>query len=302
VRRSALVAALAAASVVLAGCGGGTDLDGVEVSQDDSPKVTVESDFATEKTDTRLVSEGDGDTIETGDTVKFDYIAINGRTGKEFDNSFTGEQPMTITLNEKTTLPGFQKALVGQNVGSRVLVAVSPKDGSSLLQSAESLGLEKDDTMVFLFDIIAKVPTEASGTAKKVPAWLPKLKYDGDKRPTKFAKTAKTAKSVDESGAYVLIEGTGPQVEKGQTLTVQYVGQKYPAGEVFDESWSSGPRPISIAEGAAIGCWTNDLVGQTVGSRVVLVCTSDDAYGKDAKAQGKPDGTLIFAVDLLDAN
>lgn len=301
VRRTALVAAMASVSLVLAGCGGGTDLDGFTVSKGESPSVKVEKDYTTEKTQTRVVAEGDGGEVATGDTVKINYIAINGRTGKEFDNSFKNETPMTLTLNEDTTLPGFQKGLVGQEVGSRVLVAVPAKEGASLLQSAESLGLKKDDTMVFLFDLISKVPTEASGTAEKAPASLPKLTYDDKKQPAKFTKTAKTKSDVDKSGAAVIIKGEGDKVAKGATVTVQYVGQKYPAGDVFDESWSSGPRTISLAEGSAIGCWTKQLVGQTVGSRVILTCTADDAYG-DKPTEGQPEGALIFAVDILDAS
>lgn len=301
-RRTALVTALATASFVLAGCGGGTDLDGIEVSKGSTPKVTVEQDYTTEKTESRVVSDGGGDEVADGDTIKINYVAINGRTGKEFDNSFENETPMTLTLNEKTALPGFYKGLVGQDIGSRVLVSVPAKDGVSLLQSAESLGLEKEDTMVFLFDLVSKVPTEASGKAVKAPAAMPKLTYDKDKHPSKFAKTKKTPAKVAKSSSTVLIKGTGEKVAKGATLSVQYVGQQYPDGQVFDQSWSTGPRQISIAEGSAIPCWSDQIPGHTLGSRIVVTCSSADAYGKDAKKNGQPDGPLIFAVDLLDAS
>ncbi len=301
-RRTALVTAMVTASFILTGCGGGTDLDGVTVTKGESPEVTVDTDFTSDKTEARVISEGDGDEVKAGDTVKINYIALNGRTGKEFDNSYKNKTPMTLTLNEKTALPGFFKGLVGQDIGSRVLVAVSSEDGASLLQSAPSLGLEKDDTMVFLFDLVSRVPTEASGKAAKAPATLPKLQYDDKKKPAKFAKTKKSAKDLEKSGSYVLIKGEGDKIAKGATVSVQYVGQKYPAGDIFDESWSTGPRQISLAEGAAIGCWTDQIPGNTIGSRIVVTCTSDDAYGKDAKKNGQPDGPLIFAVDLLDAS
>ena len=44
--------------------------------------------------------------------------------------------------------------------------------------------------------------------------------------------------------------------------------------------------------------------GQKIGSRVVLVCPADTAYGDSPQAGGKikPGDTLIFAVDLLDAS
>ncbi|MCD9152807.1 FKBP-type peptidyl-prolyl cis-trans isomerase [Aeromicrobium duanguangcaii] len=290
------------ASIVLAGCGGGNDLDGIEVSKSGTPKVKVEKDYTTEKTEAKVVSKGGGDEIKSGDTIKLNYVAVNGRTGKEFDNSFKNETPMTLTLNEKTALPGFYKGLVGQDIGSRVVVSVPSKDGASLLQSVESLGLEKDDTMVFVFDLVSKIPPKAEGKAVKAPASLPKLTYDKDQQPAKFVKTKKTAAKLGKSGSYVLIKGEGDKVEKGATVTIQYVGQKYPAGDVFDASWASGPRQISLAEGNAVGCFTDQVPGNTLGSRIVVTCTTDDAYGKDAKKNGQPEGPLIFVVDLLDAS
>lgn len=301
-RRTALVTAMVTASFVLTGCGGGTDLDGIEVTKGDTPKVKINEDFTTEKTQSRVVNEGGGDKVETGDTIKINYVALNGRTGKEFDNSYKNESPMMLTLNEKTALPGFYKGLVGQDIGSRVLVSVPSKDGASLLQSADSLGLKKNDTMVFLFDLVSKVPTEAKGKALRAPSSLPKLTYDKDKHPAKFAKTKSAAKSIKASDAAVLIKGDGDKVAKDATVSVHYIGQQYPAGAVFDESWSSGPRQISLAEGASIPCWSDQVPGNTIGSRIVVTCTADDAYGKDAKKNGQPEGPLVFAIDLLDAS
>jgi peptidylprolyl isomerase len=158
--------------------------------------------------------------------------------------------------------------------------------------------------MVFLFDIVSKVPTEVTGTAKKLPADVPKIVYDADKHPSKFAKTSKTAKKVTKESAHVVIKGTGAKITDGQTLTAQYVGQVYPDGDVFDESWSSSARSFQVGAGQLIKCWDDQLVGQTIGSRVVLVCPGDKAYGS-SPPQGskiKKNDTLIFAIDLLDAS
>lgn len=300
-RRSTPIAILLSLLLVLAACGSSKGLDDIQVSKGDTPKVKMESGFTEESTTTRLIREGDGEEVKTGDTVKLHYIAMNGRTGKEFDNSFTTNRPMSLTLNGETTLPGFQKGLVGQNVGSRVLVAVPPADGAELLQSGEDLGLKKEDTMVFLFDILSLVDQIASGTPKKAPADLPAVKVDDQNRPQEFRVTKTTAKKLTKTKSAVLIEGDGPKLEKGQTLTAHYIGQKYPAGDVFDESWSTAARSFPVGVGGLIACWDNELVGKTLGSRVIVACTSKDAYGKDAKDNGQPDGPLIFVIDLLDA-
>jgi peptidylprolyl isomerase len=305
--RRTLLATLAATSLVLAGCGGSdssggtSNLDKVTVTGSDKPKVKVAKGFKATKTTSRVITKGDGDKVVAGDSIKIKYVAVNGRTGKAFDNSFTSNKPMTITLLPTSILKGFIKGLTDQTVGSRVLVSIAPKDGFGKPQT--SLNLKKSDTMVFLFDIVAKVPPTAAGKAHSLPNDLPKLVLDSKHQPSKFAKTSKTSPKQTKESAHVVIQGKGPKVELGQTLSVQYVGQIYPAGKVFDSSWARGaPTPFQLTEGQLIKCWTDELKGQRVGSRVVLVCPADVAY---KKAGSPPDikggDTLIFSIDLLDA-
>jgi FKBP-type peptidyl-prolyl cis-trans isomerase len=302
-----ILLASVAASLLLAGCGGSdsggaASLGDVKVSSADNPKVTVTKGFSATKTSSKVLKSGGGDALASGDAVKVNYVAVNGRTGKQFDSSFKSAKPLTMTLNTKAVLPGFVKGLEGKKVGSRVLVAIAPKDGFG--QAQKSLDIKKNDTMVFLFDVVAKVPTEVTGTSKKLPADVPKIVLGADKHPSKFAKTAKTAKKVTKESAHVVIQGKGAKITKGQTLTAQYVGQVYPDGAVFDESWTSSARSFQVGTGQLIKCWDDQLVGQKLGTRVVLVCPGNKAYGANPP-QGsaiKKNDTLVFAIDLLDAS
>lgn len=295
-----------AASLVLAGCGGsdsgGGSLGDVKVSSAKSPKVTVAKGFTASKTSSKVLKPGSGETLASGDAVKLNYVAVNGRTGKQFDSSFKSAKPLTLTLDTKAVLPGFVKGLEGKKIGSRVLVAIAPKDGFG--QAQTSLDIKKNDTMVFLFDVVAKVPTEVTGTTEKLPADVPKVVYDADKHPTKFVKTSKTPAKITKEKATIVIQGKGAKITKGQTLTAQYVGQIYPDGDVFDESWTTTPRPFPVGAGGVIPCWDDLLVGQNIGSRIILACPGDKAY-----AESPPEGStikknesLIFIIDLLDAS
>lgn len=291
------------AALLLAGCGGDGDegggLDRVEVSKGETPALTTGEDLSVEDTETRTISEGDGDEVAEGDVVQLDYIAVNGRTGKEFDNTFKGGSPMTVTIKSQSVLEGFVEGLTGAKVGSRLLVAVPPEDG---FQGAnEQLELQADDTMVFLFDVVSKVPEQAAGDAKDVPDRVPSLVLNEDDQPTEFEATDDTGDAPSELGVHTVLEGDGPEVEAGQTMTIQYVGQIYPEGKVFDESWSRGPATFQIGAGQLIPCWDEGLVGQKVGSRVILECPPDFGYGENGNADAGIDGTdtLLFAVDLL---
>ncbi len=284
-------------AVALTACGSDdSGLSSVTVSKGKTPTVKVDKGFATDKTDTRVVAEGSGDEIKSGDVVKVNYVAVNGRTGKQFDNSFKADTPLTATLTEGSILPGFVKGLTGQKVGTRVLVAIPPKDGFDSAQ--KTLGLKKSDSMVFLFDIVAKVPTEASGTAKKLPAEAPKVVLK-DGKPSGLKAGSKTVKNPKKSMSWVAIQGKGDKLKANQTISAQYVGQIFPKGKVFDSSWASG-KPLNQPLSGLIKCWQQQLVGKTIGSRVILVCPASTAY-KGTESELKND-TLTFAIDLLDAS
>lgn len=295
-------------ALVLAGCGSGSGggLDAIEVGASKNPSVTVPEDFTTDATETRVVEEGSGEAVEDGDTVKLNYVAVNGRTGKQFDNSFKAESPLTTQLTEGSVLSGFVKGLTGQKVGSRVLVAIPPEDGfaegQARDQAEQTLGVKADDTMVFLFDIVAKVPSEATGEAEKLPDSVPSITLEDDK-PSGFESSSDVTKDPKKPAAYVAIKGDGDEVPEGASITAQYVGQVYPDGEVFDSSWDRG-APSTFSLDQVIACWKDLLPGQTIGSRVVLVCPADSAYG-DQPQEGsgiEPGDTLTFAIDLLDAS
>lgn len=298
-----MIPAAIAVALLVAGCGSSAPvLDDISVKGGKSPSVSVDKNFKATKTATRVVKKGDGGKVTEGDAVTLDYVAVNGRTGKTFDSSFKTGTPLTTTLKSGSVLAGFVKGLKGQRVGSRLLIAIPPKDGFGAAN--KQLGLKATDTMVFLMDVVksAQVPKAAKGKAEKLPASLPKLTLDAKNHPAKFVKTSKTAAKATKMSTHVAIQGTGPAVKSGQSLTIQYVGQNYPAGEVFDESWSKQAATFQIGAGSLIKCWDKSLVGQKVGSRVVLVCPANVAYGKQGSGDKiKPGATLIFAVDLLAA-
>lgn len=299
-----ILAVSAAACLLLAGCGSGSSpsaaLNDIAVRGGSDPKLTVAKDFTASSTESRVVTKGDGDALAKGDSIKVNYVAVNGRTGKQFDNSFTSKSPLTMTLDADSVLAGFVKGLDGQKVGSRVLVAIPPADGFG--QARDELGIKADDTMVFLFDIVAKVPTEASGTAKKLPADVPSI-VEKDGHPDGFKPTKKTPDTVTKASVDVSIEGEGAEIEAGQSLTAQYVGQVYPDGAVFDSSWAKG-APATFQLDQVIACWKDLIPGQKVGSRIVLVCPADTAYGDSPQSGSaiKPGDSLVFAIDLLDAS
>ncbi len=92
-----------------------------------------------------------------------------------------------------------------------------------------------------------------------------------------------------------IVQGTGPVVKKGQTLTANYVVATYKDGKVVDSSWSRGtPFSTPIGVGQVIPGWDNSIPGQKIGSRLQIDVPAAQAYGAQQ-------GDLRFIVDLLAA-
>jgi len=266
----------------------------------------AEPPFSIETTTTEVLIEGDGNTVQAGDQAVLQYLGANGRTGEEFDSTWSGGgEPVTFPLEEGGLIQGFLDGLVGQTYGSRVAVAIPPADGYGEAGNPQ-IGVEGDDTLVFVVDLIEAEPpplSMAEGEEQPLPAGLPELQTDADGVPTGFESDADTEPKADELVAAPAIVGVGPEVEEGQTVTAHYVGQLYPDKKVFDESWTGGqPAEFALQPGGLPQGFLDGLIGQPVGSRVVLAIPSDLGYGKQGSGPIPPDADLIFVVDILAAS
>jgi len=102
----------------------------------------------------------------------------------------------------------------------------------------------------------------------------------------------------------VLVRGTGDAVEAGQDIEVHYLGQAW-GGGVFDTSYDRGETiTFPIGVGQVIAGWDQGLVGQQIGSRVLLSIPSHLGYGDRGVPQAGIRGgdTLVFVVDIVDAH
>jgi peptidylprolyl isomerase len=99
-----------------------------------------------------------------------------------------------------------------------------------------------------------------------------------------------------------LVKGTGATAVDGDTVYVNYVGELYSNGKVFDASWKDTPgKAISfpLTTGSVIPGWVTGLVGMKVGGRRELIIPPSLAYKNQKSAAIPPNSTLIFVVDLL---
>jgi peptidylprolyl isomerase len=267
----------------------------------EKPTVAVAKPVAVKQTKSQTVTKGTGAKAVKGSTVTLDYVFVNGRTGAELETSY-GAASVSLPMDRTKTRPAIVDSLIGERVGSRVVVAIAPKDGMTKAMKSDAIKLS--DTLLFVADIkAASAPLDRAAGAAVAPVdGLPTVKLAKNGAPT-----ITIPKNVDPPTTLVaqpLITGTGPVVQAGQTVTVHYTGIVWDTGTTFDSSWKTGsPVDFSIGTGAVIAGWDEGLVGQPVGSQMLLVIPPDKGYGADGQSGAgiKGTDTLVFVVDILSA-
>ena len=115
-----------------------------------APLVKVDAPFSVTETQVHTLQAGSGPVVADTATVSVCYLGVDGRDGAVFDNSYEQGAPVEFPLDK--VVPGFQKAIAGQKVGSTVAVAMTSADGYP--NGQPSAGIEKGDTLVFAIKIL----------------------------------------------------------------------------------------------------------------------------------------------------
>jgi peptidylprolyl isomerase len=300
--------------VTLAACGddsgdpegntsqGGSTLESLSIEGEPgaNPEVTWDGELQATDVESKVLTEGEGDEVESGDQV-FVHIWIgNGATQEMAYSTYDGQEPQLLTVDDQSLSPLFLEGVEGHTIGSRVALAASAETAFGP-EGNTALNIGNKDTILTVIDIISGIEDAADGKELKTPAWAPGLQGDED-APTglDFAGTPKPTEKLQQA---VLVQGDGAVVAQGQTIAVNYLGQVYKGAKPFDESFTGNPASFQIGTGAVIKGWDQALVGKTVGSRVIMAVPPKIGYGEQGnKSAGiKGTDTLYFVVDILGA-
>jgi len=316
----ALLATAGLLIAVLTGCSTGSATAGCDASVKEgaasklvkvtgdfgkAPKVDFPTPLKTKTTERSEIVAGHGAGLVTGQKVKIDLSVYNGTSGKVIEQSkYDGSTLAGFVLNDKT-IKGLSKGLACAQVGSRVAVVVSPADGFGPQGGNAQIGVAKNDTLVFVLDVVKAYLPRANGTDQSVASGLPSvvLAKNGAPGITVPSATPPTTLTVG-----VLKKGSGAKVKEGQPVTVHYTGVLWNTKKVFDSSWKSGEPAEFVAadgskvQGGVIPGFAKALIGQTVGSQVIAVIPPDQGYGNTASGSIPAGSTLIFVVDILGVN
>jgi peptidylprolyl isomerase len=319
-RRLAPVALLAASTLVLASCGSDGDskdkTSSTEKTSSSSPSPTtdangcgtftsgktsegvkVSGDFGQKQTATfstplkatglerTVVDEGTGEKTKSGQTLDVLVSVYLGKDGKAL-----GSQQVSLTPGDSQMIQAFTAGVDCVPIGSRVVVTAPAKDMYGD-QGNSQLGITAEDSLVIVSDVIGEKKQVVPGEWKKD---VPKVSFDADGKPT----LKLTGKPPADLLLKVLKPGDGDVVKAGDTVTLDYQGTNWRTGKIFDESY--GKQPASFATDQVVEGFGAALVGQKVGTRLVVSIPSKYGYGETGNEQAgiKGTDTIVFVVEI----
>lgn len=307
-RRAAPVALAATAALLLAGCAGSPEPEPTETpdataecmelsSGELSDGVTVDGEFTgaptatfttpleAESLERSVAIEGDGDETAPGDPINAIVSAFSGTTGERVFS-----QPATITVGDGTVFEAFLSGIDCVPIGSRT-VTVAPASTLYGAQGNESIGIAGGETVVIVVDVVEVQEPLTPGEWTENP---PEVKFDAEGE----APTVTLPDSAPPTALLlkVLEEGDGDTVEAGDNVTVQYQGTSWETGEIFDQSY--GGEAATFPTDGVIQGFGAALVGQKVGTKLIVTIPPEYGYGTDAASHELGAQTLVFLVEI----
>lgn len=312
-KTSAALATLALAAVALTGCSAAPAFDGAACDRGSSTSgiedlARISGDVGS-KPDVELfapigapasafndVTVGDGPALTSStQSAVFEFSLFSGKTGKPIaGTSYDDSAAQLASVGYWAgTVPAFGAALECATEGSRVLTVVAPEDFGA--QNLTGFGLEPDEPVVAVFDVVKVFPTRAEGALQyNDAAGMPTVVRAADGRPGIIVPDSAAPTDLK---VQTLIKGEGEKVAADDTILVNYTGVLWDDRTVFDSSWDRGAATFNMT--GVIPGFTQGLTGQTVGSQVLIVAPPELAYGEQGAGSVPANATLVFVVDIL---
>ena len=117
------------------------------------PVVTVPSTPPPTKLVTKDLVQGTGQAASQGKSVTVNYVGVLYKNGKEFDSSWSRNQPFTTSLAPGSVISGWVQGLNGMKVGGRRELIIPPSLGYGKAGSPPTI--PPNSTLVFVVDLLS---------------------------------------------------------------------------------------------------------------------------------------------------
>jgi len=151
----------ACAALAIVGCGGGdsstestesTTTEATTSSKKTKPKVTVPKGAPPKKLVVKELEEGTGAEAQSDDEVTVQYVGVDYKSGKEFDSSWSRNEPFSFTLDAGEVIPGWDQGVAGMKVGGRRELVIPPELAYGEAGAPPAIG--PNETLIFVVDLV----------------------------------------------------------------------------------------------------------------------------------------------------
>jgi len=158
-----IVALCVALAIAVAGCGGGSDSSSGstgsggsgEASNTDTskkPVVIVPKGVSPKTFAYKDIVEGSGAAAKSGDKVSVQYVGVGFDTEKEFDSSWSRNEPFSFTLGGEEVIKGWDKGVEGMKEGGRRELLLPADLAYGPAGSPPKIG--PNETLIFVIDLL----------------------------------------------------------------------------------------------------------------------------------------------------
>ncbi len=264
---------------------------------DTAPKITLPKPLYTNTTQRSTLIAGHGAAIGSGQPVIVEVTIINARNDVVLQKtSYTSNGGSLITSGE-STFPAVSEGLVCAQVGSRIAVIASPKDGHNGTADSAN-GIKKNDSFVYVIDVKAAFLAKANGALQSPKVGVPSVVTAANGAT---GITLPTTPAPNALQTTVLRQGSGKALTDGHYAVVQYTGVGWTdVPTVFDSTWKAGQASVLQLGATSVSPGLSQaLTGQKVGSQVLVVIPAKQAAAADGSGTAPAGETVVYVVDIL---
>jgi peptidylprolyl isomerase len=255
-----------------------------------TPTLTVPATAAPDKLTQQTITQGKGAAVGKGDTLVASYLGETWapKSGKPnvFDSSFSRGAPAAFVIGVGQVIPGWDNSLVGEKLGSRVLLTVPPADGYGTA-GQPSANITGTDTLVFVVDLLATYKPDASAAGTVVnglpTTGLPQIVNVPGKEPTITSVAGVNIPTQPTST--LLVTGSGAKIDATKTLVLQLVQTDLATGKDTQKTWGQAPQTVAAQDVLGVA---DKLTGQNIGSRAVVLIPASAATAATSTAAAQP--------------
>lgn len=232
-----------------------------------------------------------------------DVVTLRMRYTDPKGNTLEESGAFRIQLNKASHVGGsIEDALGMMHKGDSALFKINAFDyytKSRRISAPE--GLSAEDKLVFYIRLLDVTPLNEFAKERETAR-----RSDAREEETllkDYLKRTDVQVEPAMSGLYILEirKGLGAAPTPGKKVTVHYMGY-FIDGKVFDSSYDRNkPFVFNYGIGEVIQGWDEGLAKMKIGGKYKLIIPSHLAYGDIKNGRIPPNSTLVFEMELLDA-